>query len=156
MKKMAASGSSGVFVKFAVAVWRQVAVAAIVMSLGVAGCATLPGSGLSKDAPPEAKVAAVTKRAEARWESLMKGDTRAAYQYLSPASRAVTPLERYQAKMKTASFRSIKIDQASCEAETCRLRFWLTFDHRMMQGVVIPIEETWVIEDGQAWFVYRE
>ena len=130
--------------------------ATIVVSLGVAGCATLPGTGLSKDAPPEAKVAAVTKKAQARWDSLMKGDVKAAYQYLSPASRAVTSLERYQARTNTASFRSIKIDRASCEMETCQVRFWLTFDHRMMQGVVVPIEESWVIEDGQAWFVYRE
>jgi hypothetical protein len=33
---------------------------------------------------------------------------------------------------------------------------FLTFDHRVMQGVVTPMEETWVFEGGQAWFVYRE
>lgn len=125
--------------------------------LGVAGCASVPaGAGLSRDTPAEAKTAAVTKRALERWDLLLKSDTRTAYGYLSPASREVTPLERFQARTNTASFRGIKLDQASCEAETCKVRLYLTFDHRAMSGVTVPIEETWVIADGQAWLVYRE
>lgn len=146
------AGSEGFegFVKFTVAKRRQLAALAAV-ALGVAGCATVPSGGV-----PEAKVAAVTKRAEARWDALLKGDVKGSYAFLSPASRAVTPLERYQARTNVRSFRDIKLDGASCEAETCRVKFWLTFDHRMMQGVTTPIEETWVFEGGQAWLVYRE
>lgn len=131
--------------------------------LGLAGCASVPAGGgataapvLSKDTPAEAKTAAVTKRALERWDLLLKGDTKSAYGYLSPASREVTPLERFQARTTTSSYRGIKLDQASCEAESCSVRLWLTFDHRAMQGVVVPITETWVIADGQAWLVYRE
>lgn len=144
--------------KFAVAGrrrWGAVMLAAVV--LGVAGCASLPGGGsLSKDTPAEAKVAAVTRRALDRWDLLIKGDTKAAYGYLSPASREVTSLERFQAKTNTASFRAIKLDGVSCEAETCRVRLFLTIDHRQMTGLAVPLEETWVIADGQAWYVYRE
>ena len=39
-----------------------------------------------EQSPPEAKVAAVTKRAQERWDLLLKGDVKAAYAYLSPAS----------------------------------------------------------------------
>lgn len=154
--KFAAFGSLRHFAAFTVAEWRQAVVAIVAMSLGLAGCATMPGAGVTKDSPPEVKVAAVTKRAEARWQHLLAGDTKAAYAYLSPASRAVISLDRYQAKTSTGSFRSIKLDNVACEAESCQVRFRLTFDHRVMQGVVIPITESWVIEDGQAWFVYRE
>jgi hypothetical protein len=124
--------------------------------LGVAGCATTSMGKLAKDASPEAKAAAVTRKAEARWDALMKGDVKAAYAALSPASRALTSLEQYQARTRVGSFREVKLDKVSCEAETCRARFWLTFDHRVMKGVTTPIEETWVIEDGEPWLVYRE
>jgi hypothetical protein len=135
--------------------WGAVMLAAVV--LGVAGCASLPGGGsLSKDTPAEAKAAAVTRRALDRWDLLIKGDTKAAYGYLSPASREVTSLERFQAKTNTGSFRAVKLDGVSCEAETCRVRLFLTIDHRQMTGLTVPLEETWVIADGQAWYVYRE
>jgi hypothetical protein len=142
---------------FNVAIRRQLAAAIVAAAvLGAGACASLPGGeALSKDTPAGAKEAAVTKRALERWEALLKGDTKTAYGYLSPASREVTSLEQFQAKTNTASFRGIKQDTTSCEAEVCRVRLWLTFDHRVMPGVTIPIEETWVIADGTAWLVYR-
>lgn len=147
----------GQFWNITVAGRRQRAAAfAVAAALGVAGCASGPMGRLSKDSPPEAKVAAVTKRGQERWDLLLKGDVKAAYAYLSPASRAVTSLERYQARTNPANLRAIKLDRATCEGEVCRLRYWLTFDHRVMKGVETPIEETWVIEDGQAWYVHRE
>jgi hypothetical protein len=147
------------FLGFSVAEWRQVTLAVVVAAgvLGVAGCATAPPGGASETGLTEAaRVATVTKRAEERWALLIKGDVKAAYAYLSPASRAVMSLERYEAKTRTGNFREIKLDRVSCEAETCRVRLFLTFDHRVMQGVVTPIEEIWVFEGGQAWFVYLE
>ena len=125
--------------------------------LGVAGCATAPPGGAPETGLTEAaRVATVTKRAEERWALLINGDIKAAYAYLSPASRAVTSLERYEARTRTGSFREIRIDRVSCDTEVCKVRLYLTFDHRMMQGIVTPLEETWVFEGGQAWFVYRE
>lgn len=87
---------------------------------------------------------------------LLKGDVKGAYGYLSPASRTVTSQERYEARTKTGSFREVKIDKVSCDAEVCKVKLFLTYDHRVMRGVVAPLEETWVFENGQAWFVYRE
>ena len=161
----AAIEGSGCFGKFTVAKRRQArqvvrqawqAAAVVAAMLGVAGCATGPFGGVSKDSPQEVKVAAVTKRAQERWDLLLKGDVKAAYAYLSPASRAVVSPERYQSRVNPANFRAIKLDTVSCEAESCRLRFWLTFDHRLMRGVQTPLEETWIFEDGLAWYVYRE
>jgi hypothetical protein len=138
----------------------NVAVAAVVIAagaLGVAGCATAPSGGApGKGAAEAERVAVVTKRAEERWALLIKGDLKAAYGYLSPASRAVITLERYETKTKTGNFREIKMDRVSCDAEMCKVRLYLTYDHRVMQGIVTPLEETWVFESGQAWFVYRE
>ena len=155
--KFAEFASLAVFAKVTVAGWRQVAAAVVAaVTLGVAGCASAPAGQAPDGATPAAREELVTSRALARWDALIKGDVKGAYAYLSPASRAVTSLERYQAKTNTSSFRSIKLDRVSCETESCRVRLWLTFDHRMMQSVVTPIEETWVFDGGQAWFVYRE
>lgn len=144
--------------KFVVAGRRQWAAAVTAAGvLGLAACASLPGGeSLSKDTPVEAKQAAVTKRALERWDALLKGDTKTAYGFLSPASREVTSLERFQARTNTGSFRDVKSDKTTCDAETCKVRLWLTFDHRTMKGVTVPLEETWVIADGRAWLVYRE
>lgn len=144
--------------EFVVAGRRQWAAAVAAAGvLGIAACASLPGGEfLSKDTPAEAKQAAVTQRALERWDALLKGDAKTAYGFLSPASREVTSLERFQAKTNTARFRTIKPDTTSCEADICKVRLWLTFDHRVMQGVTVPLEETWLIADGRAWLVYRE
>jgi hypothetical protein len=32
----------------------------------------------------------------------------------------------------------------------------VTYDHRMMKGITTPIHETWVIDDGQFWYVWRQ
>ena len=146
------------FVKLSVAGWRQYSRAAALAAvmLGVAACATGPMGRVGKDSSPDEKAAAVTKRAQERWDVLLKGDVKTAYAYLSPASRAVTPLERYQARTNPGSYRAVKLEKVSCQAETCQLRFWLTFDHRVMKGVETPLEETWIIENGQAWYVHRE
>lgn len=143
--------------KFAVAGWRQWGAAMVAAGLlGVAGCATLGGGGLTKDSPAEAKSAAVTKRAMERWGLIHKGEYKSSYAYLSPGSRETVPLERYEGRLRAIKHRAVKPDQVACEGESCRIKLWLTFDHRVMSGVEVPVEETWLIVDGQAWLVYRE
>lgn len=146
------------FVEFYVAGRRQFVRSAVVGAavLGLAGCATGPGGGVSKDASNDAKVAAVTKRAQARWDALLNGDVPAAYQFLSPASRQIISLEQYQQKVNPSSYRAIKFRNVSCSEQTCQINLWLTFDHRLMKGIETPVGETWVLENGQAWYVYRE
>ena len=129
----------------------------VAAALGMAGCATGPGGqAVMGAAPAEAREDLVKRRAQARWDALIKGDIKASYEYLSPASRSVVSLESYAVRSTQRSYRETKVDTVSCESETCRVRLYLTFDHRLMQGITTPIDETWVFEGGQAWFVYRE
>jgi hypothetical protein len=158
---MKRAGSDGLrhFAKVVVAGRRQaVAVAVVAVALGMmAGCATGPGGQAPMGATtPEPRESLVKRRAEARWDALIKGDFKASYAYLSPASRAVVSLESYSARTGQRSYREAKVDSVGCESETCRVRLFLTFDHRLMQGITTPVEETWVFDGGQAWFVYRE
>jgi len=37
----------------------------------------------------------------------------------------------------------------------CKVAVSITYDHRLMKGITTPAQETWVISDGQAWYVWQ-
>jgi hypothetical protein len=120
----------------------------------VAGCAA-SGGNLTKDTPVESKQTAVRERAEARWQAIIKGDYPVAYAYFSPGSREIVNLGTFEARMKgVAKYTGVKIDTVSCEAVACKVKLWLTYDHKVMKGVMTPAEEAWIIDGGQAWYVW--
>jgi outer membrane murein-binding lipoprotein Lpp len=130
---------------------RSLGLAVVVAGLVVAGCASL-----NADSAPEAKQKVVTERAQARWQALIKGDVDAAYAYLSPASKKVTPLTVYAGTIKPAiTWRDVKVDKVDCAAEVCKVQLSLTYDAKLMKGITTPLWESWIIEDGTAWYVYR-
>ena len=134
--------------------WSRVAVplAAVLVAASLAGCASMSG----KDMAPEAKQALVTERINARWDLLIKGDLDEAYKFLSAGSQEAMSLKVYKAKVKPGMWRAVKVDSMDCEAEICQVKMTLTYDHRLMKGVQTPFEETWILEKGNAWYVYRD
>ena len=120
------------------------------LGVGLAACASV-----SVDSPPEAKQKLVAERAQARWELLLKGDVDGAYQYLSVGSKAGTPLALYKAKVKPGLWRQAKVDKVDCEAEVCKVWMLVTYDYKRMKGIETPFPETWIIENGTVWYVYR-
>ena len=135
---------------------------AICVVMGLVGCASTGGlnrdsmGGLNSDSPAEAKQAVVTERIHARWQALIKGDLDTAYTYMSAASQETTPLNVYKLKHKPGMWRSVKIDSLQCEAEICKAKMTLTYDHARMKGIQTPFEESWIIDKGTAWYVNRE
>jgi len=106
------------------------------------------------------KAAVVKERSNARWAALIKGDKDAAYAYLSPGTREMITLEQYRGRMQTGSFRSVQIDKVDCETETCTVGLVLTYEYlpkgvTQAKGVSTYVQETWVLEKGQAWFAWR-
>ena len=138
---------------------RSFGACAVVVALA-AGCAT-KGVELSADSPPEAKAEAVRERANARWAELIKGDKDAAYAYLSPGVRKMISPEQYSVRVRTGGFRAVHIDKVDCAAETCTVTLRLTYDYLAprgagaAKGITTTMQETWVLEQGQAWFVMR-
>ena len=120
------------------------------LALGLAGCA-----GISVDSSPQAKQRLVAERAQARWQVLMKGDVEGAYQFLSAGSKAVTSLDLYKAKIRPGMWREAKVDKVECEAEICKVWMQITYDTRRMRGIQTPLDESWIIENGSAWYIYR-
>ena len=127
----------------------------VAVSAGVvlAACASL--GGVTAESPPEVKQAAVTERAKARWQAIIDGDAAKDYGFLSPGSKAVTSFENYKARARLTGFRAADIESVACETEACKVRIRVVLDHRLMQGLSVPAEETWVLENGQYWYVWR-
>jgi hypothetical protein len=98
----------------------------------------------------------VTERVNARWAALIKGDLDAVYAYMSPASREVVTLAMFKARTRSGSFRKAEIDSVECEPELCKVKLMVTFDHRLMQGIRTPLGETWVLDEGQIWYVWQQ
>jgi hypothetical protein len=116
--------------------------------VALAACATTP-------ATPEAKQAAVAKRAQAKWDAMIKDDIAAVYGYMSPASRQVVTLDRFRANLRRGAFREAKVDRVTCEGDACQVRMYVTYDHQQMKGITTPLTESWIFDGGEAWFVYR-
>ena len=138
-----------------VAFWRQsVAPLAWVGAAAIlAGCA---GFGtISASDPAEKKEAEVRRLAKERWDALIAKRMDLAYEYMSPASRKVTTLEQYRGRVNPGMYRSARVDEVKCEAEICKVTVYLTYDHRLMKGITTPLEESWILDQGRFWFVYR-
>ena len=129
-------------------------VAAGLMAVLLGACAGMT-PGLSRDASPEVKQTVVADRAEARWQALIKGDLDTAYTFLSPGSKATTSLALYKNKIKPGIWRRAKADKVSCEGEICSVTIQITFDTLRAKGIETQLAESWIIEDGTAWYVYR-
>lgn len=129
---------------------RRMAWLALGLAAGLTGCATL-----NADSAPEQKQKVVAERAQARWDDLIKGDVEAAYQFLSTGSKAATSVSLYKAKIKPGIWRQAKVGRIDCQAEVCKVRMLVTYDTKQMKGIETPVDETWIIEKGSAWYVYR-
>jgi hypothetical protein len=120
----------------------------------LAGCATQIRE-LTTDSSPEAKRAVVRERAEARWQAIGKGDFAAAYGYMSPASRQVVSAATFDERMRNAQLSQGVIEAVVCQGETCRVDVKMTYERKSVKGgITTPAQETWIIANGQAWYVW--
>jgi len=74
---------------------------------------------------------------------------------LSPGSRASTSFELYKAKIKPGMWTQATVDKVTCEAEVCQVTIRITYDAKRMKGIETPLLESWIIENGTPWYVYR-
>jgi hypothetical protein len=137
--------------------WRRHRPAALILlaTFAATGCAVSPiGDSASGGAAADLRDA-VAKRAAARWSAMIKGDWSTAYSLMSPSSRAEVTLEQFTAGVRKDSYREVEIDRVECAAEACSVRLHLTYDHPLIKGLRTGVEETWIFDNGQPWYVYR-
>ena len=119
------------------------------LALVTAACSTL-----SPTSPTEEKVKVVTERSMARWKAIIGKDFEAAYQFMSPASRATVTPAGFKTIASRLNYRNAEVKEVTCDAQTCKVRLQITYDAAMMPGVRTLLEESWVIDKGQAWYVW--
>ena len=126
------------------------------MALICAG--TLLGACASLQTKPED---AVTQRANARWQALVKGDMAKAYAYSTPGFRAVVDVEGFKGRTGIAGrWLGAQVTSVSCDTpERCKAIIRLEFS-TLMPGfskdrMTTHIDETWLLEDGQ-WWIFQK
>jgi hypothetical protein len=104
---------------------------------------------------------AVTQRANARWEALVKGDMAKAYTYSTPGFRAVVDVEGFKGRTGIAGrWRSAQVVNVTCDTpERCKAVIKLEFS-TLIPGfskdrMITHIDETWLLEDGQWWMFQK-
>jgi hypothetical protein len=129
---------------------RRTLVVALITAV-LAGCASTPTT------PEEI----VRERAQARWNALLIGDFERAYGYISPGGRAVVPYATYRGRIGGAvTWKSAEVASVTCETlEKCSVQVKVSYQPVMRRATIGTIErslnETWVVDAGQWWFVYK-
>ena len=119
----------------------------------LAGCAAMGGGA------GDASEAAVKERAQMRWDALIKGSYEGAYKLTPPSYRAIYTADQYRSKFGGAlKWTGAEALSAECQAEKCVVVVNVSV-RPMARGragapVTTAINETWVKEDGQWWFVH--
>jgi len=97
----------------------------------------------------------VKEKAQARWDALLKGDVKGAYQYLSPGSRAVMTPEAYAGSIRQGFWKSAKVDSVACKSkESCEVRATIEYEFQGRRTKT-PLSETWIREGSEWWYLQR-
>jgi hypothetical protein len=121
----------------------------------IAACASAPTDHSVQGYAGKSLEDQVKERAAKRWEALIRGDLDSAYAFFSKATRETYPIELYRAKMRPGMWRDAKVDTVKCADGLCEVVVTLTIDHSRLKGIVTPVAERWIVQDGLAWYVYN-
>lgn len=128
----------------------------VALNTALAGCATTEPQTVRTKGEWELRVQA---RATERWDLMIVGNFAKAHTYLSPPSRSVTTVEALERTYKKFAAVAATAPRATCEGSVCNVQLSLSLEHRIprigKKIVSIPIAETWIISDGDAWFVQK-
>ena len=125
------------------------------VALVLSACATAPRDH-SVDAYAGKSIEdQVKERAVKRWEALIRGDLDSAYAYFSRATRETYPIELYRVRMRPGNWREAKVESVKCADSVCEVVVNIRFDHSRLKGIISPLTERWIIQDGLAWYVYN-
>ena len=116
------------------------------MVAALGGCAAL-------DARPPEEV--LKQRAQKRWDAVVKSDFKAAYEYLSPGSRAVVTSEAYAASLRPGFWKAATVEKVICEKpDVCDAHVAIEYDYRGSR-IKTPLAETWIKEGSSWWYVRK-
>ena len=121
----------------------------VLMVFGLAGCMGF-NTKPEVNADPQSVVA---KKAQSRWDALIKGDLDAAYKYLSPGARSVVSLEVYKAKLRPGMWKKAGVESVACVQDRCDVVISLEYSFRKIKSIVTRQDEVWLQLDGDWWYI---
>ena len=140
---------------FLLRAFRVARVGVVGAALVLAACASAPRDHSVDGYAGKSLEEQVKERAAKRWEALIRGDLETAYGYFSKATRETYPIELYRTKMRPGRWRDAKVDSVKCTDGLCEVVVTVTIDHTRLKGIVTPVAERWIVQDGVAWYVYN-
>lgn len=136
VKAPASNGANGMM--------RRLSVVALAAVLG--GCAAVA---------PSTSEEAIKRRAQARWDAMVKNDFNAAYGYLSPGSRSIITAPEYVASLRPGFWKSAVVERVECGSpQSCDVAATIEYEH-LGRRTKTPLRETW-IREGQEWWYLRK
>ena len=97
----------------------------------------------------------VKRKAQARWDAMVKSDFNAAYGYMSPGSRSVITAPEYAATLKAGFWKGAVVDKVECgSAQSCDVSATIEYEY-LGRRTKTPLRETW-IREGQDWWYLRK
>ncbi|MCX7557049.1 hypothetical protein OS187_09490 [Xanthomonadaceae bacterium JHOS43] len=140
--------------------FRHIAIAAIAVVLTACGAAT--STQTRTKGVEGTPVEIVSANALARWNAIIDRDLNAAYEYLTPGTRATTPFDAYRQRFLGVMIRWTKarIEKVECnDPDVCTARLYITYKVRPAQSGTgeiegySPVEEQWIRTGGQWYYL---
>lgn len=124
------------------------------MLLALSACASVPEQSVA----PLDKQEVVARIAQSRWDALVKGDFEAAYNLMSPASRAIVTLETFRRKQSVVTWKSASVGKVDCSADDlCAVQVDMKYAYKLRIGGTVEntqrLAETWRNTAGGWWYV---
>ncbi len=95
------------------------------------------------------------QRAQARWDALVKGDYKAAYDFLSPSSRVIWSEKEYVNSLRRNFWKAAKVEKVVCTNDrSCSAQASIEYEFQGKRTTT-PLAETWILEGSQWWIVLR-
>jgi phospholipase C len=120
--------------------------AAVVFPALLAACAT--------PVTPRAPEAVVKDRSQTRWNALVQGDVKTAYEFFSPGSRATMSLADFASGIKVGFWKAVSVDKVECGSDSCDVSTTIEYEFRGSR-IKTPSRETWVRDGADWWFLRR-
>lgn len=93
----------------------------------------------------------VKQRAQLRWDALVKGDLKTAYDYLSPSVRSLQSYDEYLRKIHRRVWTAATVSEVRCEETVCTVQVTITFNASRFPNMSSNLEESWIKVDNEWW-----
>jgi len=91
----------------------------------------------------------------ARWNAVIAGDLKSAYELVSPAGRSVVTLEGFKNSMRPGFHKAARVEGVKCEsAEVCDVMLEIEYEYAGTRAKS-RLPEKWVKQEGNWWYLLR-